>query len=62
MLLEALDRVLPTEDADISKLVERGLKKQGVRVHTGTPLADVSSDGSSVSFSYGEDPPRSTTS
>ncbi len=55
MLLEALERVLPTEDADISKLVERGLKKQGVRVHTGTPLADVSSDGSSVSFSYGEE-------
>ena len=30
MLFEALDRVLPTEDADISKLAERGLKKQGM--------------------------------
>src|SRR5947209_2771678 len=35
-LLEALDRVVPTEDTDISKLVERGLKRQGVSVHTST--------------------------
>ena len=41
LLLEALDRVLPTEDADISRLVERGLKRQGIDVHTGTPVADV---------------------
>ena len=33
-LFEALDRVLPTEDADISKLAERGFKKQGIKVHT----------------------------
>ena len=26
----------PTEDADISKVVERGLKRQGITVHTGT--------------------------
>ena len=35
-LFEALDRVLPSEDADISKLAERGFKKQGIDVHTGT--------------------------
>ena len=35
LLLEALDRVLPTEDADISKLAERGLKRQGIKIHTG---------------------------
>src|SRR5918911_1077633 len=29
LLFEALDRVVPTEDADISKVVERGLKRQG---------------------------------
>ncbi len=51
-LFEVLDRVLPTEDADISKLVERGFKKQGVKVHTGTPLSEVQSDGSTVTFSY----------
>ncbi len=34
LLLEALDRVLPSEDADISRLVERGLKR---RASTCTP-------------------------
>jgi dihydrolipoamide dehydrogenase len=53
LLLEALDRVLPTEDADISRLVERGLKRQGIGVHTGTPVADVRAGESSVTFSYG---------
>jgi dihydrolipoamide dehydrogenase len=55
LLLEALDRVLPSEDSDISRLVERGLKKQGIGVHTGTPVADVVASDASVSFSYGSD-------
>ncbi len=55
LLLEALDRVLPSEDADISRLVERGFKRQGIKVHTGTPVADVKAGESSVSFSYGEE-------
>ena len=53
LLLEAIDRVLPSEDADISRLVERGLKKQGIDIQTGTPVADVKATDSSVSFSYG---------
>jgi dihydrolipoamide dehydrogenase len=53
LLLEMLDRVLPTEDADISRLVERGLKAQGIGVHTRSPLADVSVGETSVKFSYG---------
>ena len=40
-LFEALDRVLPTEDADISKLAERGFKKQGIEVHTETLVENV---------------------
>jgi dihydrolipoamide dehydrogenase len=55
VLLEALDRVLPTEDSDISRLVERGFKRQGIAVHTGTPVADVRATATSVSFSYGSD-------
>src|SRR4051812_26840022 len=35
-LYEGLDRVLPSEDADISKLAERSFKKQGIDVKTGT--------------------------
>ncbi|MDE3130401.1 MAG: dihydrolipoyl dehydrogenase [Acidobacteriota bacterium] len=53
-LFEALDRVLPAEDADISKLAERGFKKQGIEVHTGTLVSDVASGESSVTFKYGE--------
>ncbi len=54
-LLEMLDRVLPTEDADISRLAERGFKRQGIDIHTKTPVEGVSSDSDSVKFSYGED-------
>ncbi|HEV7362818.1 MAG TPA: dihydrolipoyl dehydrogenase [Solirubrobacteraceae bacterium] len=53
-LYEALDRVLPTEDADISKLVERGLKKQGVAVHTGALAQEIASGERSVTFTYGD--------
>jgi dihydrolipoamide dehydrogenase len=35
-LYEGLDRVLPSEDADISKAAARGFKKQGIDVKTST--------------------------
>jgi dihydrolipoamide dehydrogenase len=54
-LFEALERVLPTEDADISKAAERGFKKQGIQVHTGTLVRDVASGETSVTFTYGEE-------
>jgi dihydrolipoamide dehydrogenase len=54
-LFEALDRVLPTEDIDISKLAERGFKKQGIAVHTGTLVTDVVSGPNSVTFKHGEE-------
>ena len=54
-LFEALDRVLPTEDADVSKLAERGFKKQGIQVHTGTLVKDVQSSAGGVTFTHGED-------
>ena len=53
LLLEALERLLPTEDADISRLVERGLKRQGIGVHTSTPVADVVEGEAGVTFTYG---------
>jgi dihydrolipoamide dehydrogenase len=55
MLLEMLERVLPSEDADISRLVERGLKRQGIAIHTSTPVANVNASESGVSFTYGEE-------
>jgi dihydrolipoamide dehydrogenase len=54
-LFEALERVLPAEDADISKLVERGLKRQGIAVHTGTLVRDVKSGKNTVTFTFGEE-------
>ena len=52
MLFEALPRVLPTEDADISKLAERGLKKQGMTIHTDTLVEDIETSEDSVKFTF----------
>ncbi len=54
LLFEALDRVLPTEDADISKVVERGLKKQGMQVFTKTFVENVKTGDDGVAFTYGD--------
>ncbi len=54
LLIEALDRVLPTEDADISKVAERGLKKQGITIHTGTLVENVQPGESSVTCTFGD--------
>jgi dihydrolipoamide dehydrogenase len=53
LLLEALDRVLPTEDADISRVAERGLKRQGIAVHTGMAVQEVESGETDVKFTFG---------
>jgi dihydrolipoamide dehydrogenase len=55
LLFEALERVLPTEDADISRLAERGLKKQGMQIFTKTLIEGVESGKQSVKFSYGDE-------
>src|ERR1700722_9722151 len=52
---EALDRVLPTEDVDVSKVVERGLKRQGMKIHTNTLVKNIESAAASVSFTFGEE-------
>src|SRR5688572_22684751 len=40
-LFEGLDRVLPLEDADVSKVAERAFKKQGIEVRTSTLVENV---------------------
>ena len=52
MLFEALDRVLPTEDADISKLAGRGLGRQGMTIHTETLVDEVEEGKNSVKFGF----------
>jgi dihydrolipoamide dehydrogenase len=54
LLFEALDRVLPTEDADISKAAGRALSKQNITIHTGTLVENVRSGDSSVTLSHGD--------
>lgn len=39
-LVEAADRIVPLEDADVSRHVTRGLKKRGVDVRTGARMTD----------------------
>jgi dihydrolipoamide dehydrogenase len=49
-LYEGLDRVLPAEDVDISKLADRGFSKQGIKVRTGVFVENVQSGDDSVTF------------
>ena len=53
-LFEALDRVLPTEDADISKVVDRGLKRQGITIHTNTFVENIESTESVCRYTHGD--------
>ena len=54
LLFEALDRVLPTEDADVSKIADRGFRKQNIKVLTSTLIENVEATDGSVRFSYGD--------
>jgi dihydrolipoamide dehydrogenase len=54
-LFEALDRALPTEDTDISKVAERQLKRQGIKLHTKTFVEKVESTDTGVRFSFGDE-------
>ena len=51
-VVEALDRILPLEDADSSALVERSFKKRGMDFHTGAVLesADVTKGSVKLDF------------
>jgi dihydrolipoamide dehydrogenase len=54
-LYEALDRVLPTEDADISKLADRGFRKQGITVRTGVFVENVQTREESCTFTVADE-------
>ena len=51
-VVEALERILPLEDAEVSKFMERLYKKRGMEIHTGAQFkqAKTSKDGVSVTF------------
>lgn len=51
-LLEALDRILPAEDEEISKLANKAFEKQGITIETGVKLEGVSKSKSSIILKY----------
>jgi dihydrolipoamide dehydrogenase len=54
ILVEMLDQILPAEDKDMAKVVERAFKKQNITISTGTPVENVEAGKSSVKFTYGD--------
>ena len=54
ILVEMLDQILPAEDKDVVRVVERTFKKQGIEISTGTPVENVEVGESSVKFTYGD--------
>jgi len=54
LLIEMLDQILPAEDKDIAKVVERVFKKQGIEISTGAPVENVEAGESSVKLTYGD--------
>jgi dihydrolipoamide dehydrogenase len=54
ILIEMLPQILPAEDKDIAKIVERVFKKQGIEISTGAPVENVEVGKDSVKFTYGD--------
>jgi dihydrolipoamide dehydrogenase len=54
LLIEMLDQILPAEDKDMAKVVERVFKRQGIEISTGAPVENVEASDSSVRFTYGD--------
>jgi len=52
-VIEMLDRILPVEDEEVSKLAQRAFKKQGIIFHTNTGVKNIelSGDGGTVTYS-----------
>jgi dihydrolipoamide dehydrogenase len=54
-LIEMLPQILPAEDKDVVRVVERVFKKQGMKVLTGNPITDVKADAKSVQAKVGDE-------
>ena len=53
-LIEMLDQILPAEDKDMARVVDRHFKKQGMTISTGTAVEKVEAGGDSVKVSFGD--------
>ena len=55
LLIEMLDQILPAEDKDMARVVERAFKKQNITVAKGAKVENVEAGEDSVKLSYGEE-------
>jgi dihydrolipoamide dehydrogenase len=53
LLLEALDRILPLEDEEVSKACAREIRKQNVKIATGAKVESVEASDNEVEVTYG---------
>jgi dihydrolipoamide dehydrogenase len=53
LLIEMLPQIMPAEDKDVVRVVERAFKKQNIAVATGNPVENVEAGKKSVTFTYG---------
>ena len=54
LLIEMLEQILPLEDKDMARVVERAFKKQNITVSTGTRVESVDEGSDSVKVRYGD--------
>jgi len=54
LLIEMLDQILPAEDRDMARVVERAFKKQNIAISTGAPVENVEAGAGSVKLTYGD--------
>jgi dihydrolipoamide dehydrogenase len=54
ILIEMLPQILPAEDVDIAKVVERAFKRGGIEISTGAPVENVEVGADSVKFTHGD--------
>ena len=54
ILIEMLDQILPAEDKDMARVVERAFKKQNITISTGTPVESVEPGKKSVTVKFGD--------
>ena len=60
-LIEMLDQILPLEDKDMARVVERQFKKDGMEVLTGTKVESVEEQKYGVKVKAGDRRSRPTT-
>jgi dihydrolipoamide dehydrogenase len=54
LLIEMLDQILPLEDKDAARVVERAFRKENITVSTGTKVESVEAGSKSVKVKYGD--------